>query len=280
MGNFIKIIIFSFVLLTCYSGFANHAIPVIIPEPPPKEAVISGEMSMDDFKALGGSIFNGKGTCTLCHNPVGGRAPLLDGIGAKAEERVKDAGYKGKAKDGAGYILESLTDTSAYVVSGFGKPGTNDTVSPMPDVSKGSIGLSPAELNAVIAYLQSEAGVDVTVSIPSGDAAAGGGKKEAAPAPSSAATAEEAIQKHGCGMCHAVLSESGEMGPPLKNAGSVAATRVQGMSASDYIRQSILEPNAFVPKGFDPDMMPGDFGEKMTGKELEMIVKFLAESKG
>ena len=81
-------------------------------------------------------------------------------------------------------------------------------------------------------------------------------------------------------MCHKVLSEEGEMGPSLKNVGTVAATRVQGMSASDYIRQSIVNPNAFVPQGFDPDMMPGDLGEKMTAKELEMIVKFLAESKG
>ncbi len=276
MGNFLKIIAFSFVLLASFSGFANYAIPPIIPESPPKEAVISGEMSMDDFITLGGKIFSGKGTCTLCHNALL-RAPLLDGIGARAADIIKGDGYKGKATDSGEYLRESLVDTSAYVVPGFGKPGTNDSVSPMPDVSKGSIGLNEAELNAVIAYLQSSSGVEVTVSIPSGDAAA---TEEEAPAPSSAATAEEAITKHGCGMCHVVLSEEGDMGPPLKDMGTVAATRVEGMSASDYIRQAIMDPNAFIPEGFDPDMMPADLGEAMTAKELEMIVAFLADSKG
>ncbi|MBI5185329.1 MAG: c-type cytochrome [Nitrospinae bacterium] len=280
MVNFLKIIVFSLVLMFCYSGFANYAIPVMIPEPPPKEAVISGEMSMEDFIALGGSIFNGKGTCTLCHNPVGGRAPLLEGVGARAAERIKDARYKGKATNGGEYIHESMVNPSAFVVSGFGKPGTNDTVSPMPDISKGSIGLNEGELNAVIAYLQSSSGVEVTVSIPKGGEAAASKGKEAPAALSSAATAEEAIKKHGCGMCHKVLAEEGEMGPSLKEIGKVAQSRVKGMSADDYIRKSILKPNDFVAPGFDPDMMPGDFGEKMTAKELEMIVSFLKESKG
>lgn len=279
MVNFLKIIVFSLVLMFCYSGFANYAIPVMIPEPPPKEAVISGEMSMEDFIALGSSIFNGKGTCTLCHNPVGGRAPLLEGVGARAAERIKDARYKGKAANGGEYIHESMVDPSAFVVTGFGKPGTNDTVSPMPDISKGSIGLNEGELNAVIAYLQSSSGVEVTVTIPKGGEAAAKGK-EAPAAPSSAATAEEAIKKHGCGMCHKVLGEEGEMGPPLKEMGKVAQSRIKGISAEDYIRNSILKPNDFVAPGFDPDMMPGDFGEKMTAKELEMIVSFLKESKG
>ena len=278
MGNFVKIMVFSLALLAGYSGFSNYAIPVIVPEPPPKEAVITGEMSMDDFIALGSKIFNGKGTCTLCHNPVGGRAPLLDGIGAKAAERIKDERYKGKATDEAAYLHESLVDPSAFVVAGFGKTGTNDTVSPMPNVSKGSIGLNDGEINAVIAYLQSSSGVEVTVSIPTGDEApleAGEEVREI----TSAATPEEAIRKHGCGTCHIILEEEGDMGPPLKGIGDAAAGRVEGMSATDYIRESILDPNAFLVEGFEADLMPADLAEQMTARELEMIVKFLVESK-
>jgi cytochrome c2 len=280
MVNFLKIIVFSLMLMFGYSGFANYAIPVIIPEPPPKEAVISGEMSMEDFIALGSTIFHGKGTCTLCHSPVGGRAPVLDGVGARAANRIKDARYKGKATNGGEYIHESMVEPSAFVVEGFGKPGTNDTVSPMPQINKGSIGLNEGEINAVISYLQSSSGVEVTVSIPKGGEAVAPKGGEAPPAPSSAVTAEEAIKKHGCGMCHKVLDEEGEMGPSLLDVGKVANARIKGLTSAEYIRNSILHPNDFVVQGFDPDMMPGDFGEKMTAKELEMIVSFLKGSKG
>ncbi len=279
MDNFIKVMVFNFVLLVSYAGFSNFAIPKIIPEAPPKEAVISGDMTMDDFIALGSKIFLGKGTCTLCHKKVGGRAPLLNvpgGVGARAPKRIKEDRYKGKATSGEGYIRESMMEPSAYVVKGFGKRGTNDTVSPMPVINKGSIGLNDAEITAVISYLQSISGVEVTTSVPSGDVPIA---EEEAPAIASAATAEEAITKHGCGTCHLVLAEEGEVGPPLKNVGSIAGTRVEGLSAEDYIRQSIMTPNAFIVPDFEPDMMPPDFIEKMTVKELEMIIAFLVESK-
>ena len=46
------------------------------------------------------------------------------------------------------------SDPSAFVVAGFGKKGTNDSESPMPNIAAGSVGLSEAELKAVVAYLQ------------------------------------------------------------------------------------------------------------------------------
>jgi hypothetical protein len=44
----------------------------------------------------------------------------------------------------------------------------------------------------------------------------------------------------------------------------------------EQIRRSILEPNAEIAEGFTEGVMPGDFAEKMTVKELEMIVQLLA----
>ncbi len=137
-------------------------------ELPPAEKATT----IEQYIAIGERIFNGKGTCTLCHNPVSGRAPLLDKVGAIAEERLKDPRYKGKAKTGEEYIHESMVDPSAYVVAGFGKPGTNDTVSRMLNVSKGAIGLSDAEMGAIIAYLQQIAGVKITVKLPMGGTSA------------------------------------------------------------------------------------------------------------
>ena len=286
MKVFIRIIIFSVLISLGYWGFSNYGIPQVIPEPPPVEEQISGSITMDQYIALGGKIFNGKGTCTLCHNPVGGRAPLLnvpgkDGppIGIRAEERLKDPRYKGKAKTPEEYMHESEVEPSTYVVAGYGKPGTNDTVSPMPQTNKGSIGLSEAEIGAVISYLQNASGAKVTVKLPTGPAPV----VATAPAgPQSANTPEEAIAKHGCPTCHMIpgIEEGGDIGPNQKGLASRAGKRVKGLSAREYIMQSIVNPDAYTVKDFEPGTMPGDLGENMTAKELDMIIKYLMEKTG
>jgi cytochrome c oxidase subunit 2 len=43
----------------------------------------------------------------------------------------------------------------------------------------------------------------------------------------------------------------------------------------DYIRKSILQPNADLVKGFPPVMPP----QKMTGEELNGIIRYLKELK-
>lgn len=281
----LKLMVFSLVVIGFYVWFAN-SIPQLRAEPPKEEKIEIGALTMDSFIALGDQIFHGKGTCELCHNPVGKRAPLLVNstdeppIGARAEDRIKAPGYKGKAKTGAEYMFESMTDPSAYVVPGYGKKGTNDTVSPMPDVRGGSIGLSDLEIHAVVAYFQSQAGVQVTVPLPSEApppaAEKGGGEIKAA------ASAEEAFAKFECKVCHVIPGVpteegDGELGPQLLGIDKTAAHRVKGLNAKEYIRQSILDPNAFVVPEFDPDTMPLDFPERMTVKELEMIVQYLSE---
>lgn len=267
----LKILTTSLVVILGFVGYATYGIPLVIPELPPVEEKLTGALTMDQFLALGKKVFNGKGTCTLCHSPVGGRAPLLDTVGSVANERLKDPRYKGKAKTGEEYIRESMIDTSAFVVAGFGKPGTGDTVSPMPDVSKGAIALNEVELNAVIAYLQSNAGVEVTVALPTGAAPAADKAEPAKIEP--AKTFPEAFTKFECVTCHAAPGvEGGDMGPPLTALKAEAAKRKKGMTAEQYIFESVTSPNAFVVKGFEPDMMPGDYASRMTVAELNLIV--------
>lgn len=275
-----KILGYSLFIMLAFVGFAKFGIPLVIPEAPPVEEKITGAMTKDQFVAMGDKIFHGKGTCTLCHSPVGGRAPLLDTVGSRAAERIKDPRYKGKAKTGEEYIRESMMEPSTYVVAGFGKPGTNDTVSPMPQINKGAIGLSDVEINSVISYLQKSGGVEVTVPLPTGAAPAAPAGAEAA-APKPAATAEEAFNKYGCVTCHKVpnIAEGGDMGPDLTKLAKAAGTRKPGMSAEMYIIESISKPNAFVVKGFEPDIMPGDFAEKVTMSEMNLIVNALLGKK-
>ena len=86
------------------------------------------------------------------------------------------------------------------------------------------------------------------------------------------ATPEEAIAEFACGACHMVAGEEGELGPDLT---SVGARRNK-----DYLRRSILQPNADIAEGFEPELMPDDYGEQLYAIELEMLVDYLAGLKG
>jgi mono/diheme cytochrome c family protein len=81
----------------------------------------------------------------------------------------------------------------------------------------------------------------------------------------------------GCNACHTIQGvSSATVGPDLTHIGSVAATRKPGMSAEDYIRESIVSPNAFIVPGFQPDIMPLDFGTRLTQQQINDLVTYLA----
>jgi len=71
MRNLLKVILFSLLTIGFFAGFANFGIPRIEPAAPPTEEVVDlSTMTMDSFIALGDRVFNGKGTCMLCHTEV------------------------------------------------------------------------------------------------------------------------------------------------------------------------------------------------------------------
>jgi hypothetical protein len=150
----------------------------------------------------------------------------------------------------------------------------------MPQINKGSIGLSDVEINSVIAYFQSSGGVAVTVPLPTGAAPAPAAGAEAA-APKPAANAAEAFNKFGCVTCHKVpgVEEGGDLGPDLTKLAGAAGSRKPGLSGESYIIESILTPNAYVVKGFDPDVMPQDLGDQVSMTEMKMIVNALLGKK-
>ncbi len=112
--------------------------------------------------------------------------------------------------------------------------------------------------------------------------------EEATPAPEEAAGAPEdavaAITKAGCTACHVIPGVPGAVGmvgPDLSNIGAEAATRVEGMSAEEYIHQSIVDPNAVIapkcPTGDClPGLMPQTFADMLTTDEIDAIVNYLA----
>jgi mono/diheme cytochrome c family protein len=268
MRQFLTVVAFTLLTIGFFAGYSNYGIPQIEPAAPPKEEKLDlGSMAMDQFVALGEKIFNGKGTCTLCHNSLG-RAPVLDTIGEVAPMRLEDPRYEGEAGNIAEYLTESLVDPSAFVVAGFGKKGTNDTESPMPNVSGGGIRLSEAEVAAVVAYLQDSGGTEITVEIPTDIGEEEGGDEEESEPREAIADPKVLMARFTCDACHMVNGEGGEVGPNLSKIGT---SRDRA-----YLRRAILDPNADVAEGFEADMMPEDLGEQMYVTELEILLDFLA----
>lgn len=88
---------------------------------------------------------------------------------------------------------------------------------------------------------------------------------------------KEVFKTKTCTVCHAVSSVEGAVGtigPKLDGLSKVAATRVPGLSAVDYIKQSIEEPNKFVVKDFAPAMTP--LRGNMSDEEFTNLVAFLS----
>jgi cytochrome c oxidase subunit 2 len=99
--------------------------------------------------------------------------------------------------------------------------------------------------------------------------------RPAAPAGASpaqqAAAGKKVFADNGCGGCHA-LKDAGttaQVGPDLDTA----------LKPRDeaFIRQSIVKPNAFIAKGFKPNIMPPNFGQTLSKDELDALVAYLKE---
>lgn len=77
-----------------------------------------------------------------------------------------------------------------------------------------------------------------------------------------------------CAACHTISGDAVVVGPALAGIATRAETRLAGLSAHDYIEQSILDPSAYLVTGFD-DLMPKSWGTTLTGEQLDALVAFL-----
>jgi cytochrome c oxidase subunit 2 len=75
----------------------------------------------------------------------------------------------------------------------------------------------------------------------------------------------------GCGGCHAFApaGSSGSIGPDLSEV-------LKGKDA-DFIKESIVDPNAEIAAGFQPNIMPQDYGSNLTSKQIADLVAFLQQ---
>lgn len=76
-----------------------------------------------------------------------------------------------------------------------------------------------------------------------------------------------------CAACH-TLDGTPLVGPSLQGISERAGTRIPGLSAEEYLRQSITDPSAYLVEGFD-DLMNKDYGEKLSEDDINNLIAFL-----
>ena len=91
---------------------------------------------------------------------------------------------------------------------------------------------------------------------------------------------DDAGSGYSCSNCHLPDSEKTEIGPGLLNIKQRAATRVEGLSAAEYIYESITNSMGYTVEGFEADLMPQNWSEIYTDLEIFDIVAYLLTLEG
>jgi len=272
MKTFLKVFVFNVAIIGFFL-YVGNSIPQLRQDPP-KELVLAADAPAEDLIAAGETLF--KVGCEMCHKigQKGDRCPDLGGLGPRAEARIKEASYKGRATNGAEYLVESLHDPGVYVVEGY-QPI-------MPALGRQ---YSDLEMVALVAFLQAQGG-DTTVNgstrFTTWRGEGGGATPAAAPAMASApgpagGTGTELAQQWGCVACHQFDNPDKGLGPSLWDIGA--------RKDAQFIRESILDPDASVAEGFPKGIMKGTldgsgFYQKVSIQDLNTLVDYLASLKG
>jgi mono/diheme cytochrome c family protein len=90
-----------------------------------------------------------------------------------------------------------------------------------------------------------------------------------------AKTGEQIYTAAGCGACHTFgkAGSSGNIGPNLDELAAQAG-KLTDLSAEEYTKESILNPDAFTVQGFQKGVMPS-FEGRLDEKQVQELVKYL-----
>lgn len=103
------------------------------------------------------------------------------------------------------------------------------------------------------------------------------------PPPPGAAEGREVFndQSQGsCDVCHSVDPGDDRVGPSLAGIADTAATRIPGMSADEYLRQSILDPDAYIVDGYRAGQMLQIYDERLSDEQLDALLEYLMSLQG
>ncbi len=76
-----------------------------------------------------------------------------------------------------------------------------------------------------------------------------------------------------CLACH-TLDGTNTVGPTFKGIADVAGDRVDGVSAEEYLRQSITNPGAYIVVGYS-NAMNQNYASSLSEEEIDTVVAYL-----
>lgn len=219
----------------------------------------------------------------LAKNDDAGKNPLR--IGVTAQQFAWKFEYPGEQKVTSGQLvlpvneavkltLRSLDVIHAFWVPEFGQksdavPGVETTLVITP-TRKGEYAVVCTELCG-IGHATMRAGVRVVdraeyekfLAGSAGSAGSGGDEN----------SGDAVFTTAGCGGCHTFgpAGTDAQVGPGLD------AVDPGSSSLEDFLRESIVDPNAELAQGYQPSVMPETYESSLSDEQLDALVQYLAE---
>ncbi len=178
--------------------------------------------------------------CGTCHTLA--QAGTTAQVGPNLDDAFAAARNAGETGDTVEGVVKAQVE--------FPRPSTDD-----PAVSMPSDLVTGQDLDDVAAYVGLYAGVP-----------------GAAPPKAPGGPGAQVFANSGCGTCHtlAAAGSGGVTGPDLDE---VLPGQTEAM-----VKEDIVDPNAEIAKGYPPNVMPSNFEQSLSPKEIEDLVKYLIES--
>ena len=231
----------------------------------------------------GASLF--ENNCRSCHGPQGkgieGVAPAINAADLYDGSRLAAIGWSGTTDN---YVRNVIAAGRPVPSAGTNYPQRMPTWSqryggPLRDDQVDSLvafimnwkdrALAEGGTAAPPTVVEGAVGTDITQALPAGDPARG---KQ---------LAEGSL---GCSGCHVLA----EVGPAWMAAGDQPGIGVraesrfaqddytgQATDAQQYLVESVVQTNAFIVSGYQPNLMPQTFGERLTAQDLADLIAYM-----
>src|SRR3990170_5715330 len=223
-------------------------------------------------------------SCRPCHGAQGegieGVAPAINAADLFNGSRLRAIGFAGTVQD---YVRATISSGRPVPSSGtnypqrmptwaqrFGGPLRDDQIDSLvayvmnwqDRALQEAAKVTPTPLGEVV-------GTDITIPLPAGNADQGKALTES---------------NLGCVGCH-ILAATGPAWLPSGDTpgiGDRAASHIgqadytgHATTPEQYLLESIVSPNAYVVEGFGPDLMPANYGQRLTPQDAADLVAYL-----
>ena len=79
----------------------------------------------------------------------------------------------------------------------------------------------------------------------------------------------------GCNACHSVQKDQRLVGPSFYGLWTRSATNPSGLSTKAFIYQSIVQPNAVIAEGYQPNLMPPNYAAVLSVQQMADILAYI-----